>query len=128
MTVWGFMPWVVAGPSRSLRKNGLISQRTLGAISHHQCWASGVIWGPLPPVASFTRLAVGAATTSTSICNIRVRSVRCCRSLTTPKADAYFVNSGFAFATKDNLETYAADTMAVTEQIKAELLDKYLEK
>ena len=46
----------------------------------------------------------------------------------TPKADAYFVNSGFAFATKDNLETYAADTMAVTEQIKAELLDKYLEK
>lgn len=45
-----------------------------------------------------------------------------------PKADAYFVDAGFAFATKDNLETYSEDILAVTEQIKAELLDKYLEK
>lgn len=45
-----------------------------------------------------------------------------------PKADAYFVNAGFAFATKDNLETYNDDILAVTDQIKAELLDKYLEK
>lgn len=46
----------------------------------------------------------------------------------TPKADAYFVDAGFAFATQANLETYNEDILAVTEQIKAELLDKYLEK
>lgn len=45
-----------------------------------------------------------------------------------PKADAYFVDAGFAFATQANLETYNEDVLAVTEQIKAELLDKYLEK
>ena len=45
-----------------------------------------------------------------------------------PKADAYFVNAGFAFANKDNLDTYSEDTLKVTEQIKSELLDKYLEK
>ena len=45
-----------------------------------------------------------------------------------PKADAYFVNAGFAYANKDNLETYSEDILKVTEQIKAELLDKYLEK
>jgi ribose transport system substrate-binding protein len=45
-----------------------------------------------------------------------------------PKADAYFVDAGFAFATQDNLETYSEDILAVTAQIKAELLDKYLEK
>jgi ribose transport system substrate-binding protein len=45
-----------------------------------------------------------------------------------PKADAYFVDAGFAFATQENLETYAEDVLAVTEQIKSELLDKYLEK
>lgn len=45
-----------------------------------------------------------------------------------PKADVYFVNAGFAFATKDNLETYSEDILKVTEQIKSELLDKYLEK
>ena len=45
-----------------------------------------------------------------------------------PKADAYFVDAGFAFATQENLETYNDDILAVTDQIKAELLDKYLEK
>jgi hypothetical protein len=45
-----------------------------------------------------------------------------------PKAGAYFVDAGFAYANKDNLETYNDDILAVTEQIKAELLDKYLEK
>ena len=45
-----------------------------------------------------------------------------------PKADSYFVNAGFAFANKDNLETYSDDILKVTEQIKSELLDKYLEK
>ena len=46
----------------------------------------------------------------------------------TPKADTYFVNAGFAFATKDNLTTYSQDVIKVTEQIKNELLTKYLEK
>lgn len=45
-----------------------------------------------------------------------------------PKADAYFVDAGFAYANQDNLETYSEDILKVTEQIKAELLDKYLEK
>lgn len=45
-----------------------------------------------------------------------------------PKADAYFVDAGFAFATQGNLETYNEDILAVTEQIKSELMDKYLEK
>lgn len=45
-----------------------------------------------------------------------------------PKADAYFVDAGFAFATQENLETYNDDILAVTEQIKSELMDKYLEK
>ncbi len=45
-----------------------------------------------------------------------------------PKADAYFVDAGFAFATQENLETYNEDILAVTEQIKSELMDKYLEK
>ena len=45
-----------------------------------------------------------------------------------PKADSYFVNAGFAYANKDNLETYSEDILKVTEQIKSELLDKYLEK
>jgi ribose transport system substrate-binding protein len=45
-----------------------------------------------------------------------------------PKADAYFVDAGFAYANKDNLETYSEEILKVTEQIKSELLDKYLEK
>jgi ribose transport system substrate-binding protein len=45
-----------------------------------------------------------------------------------PKADSYFVDAGFAYANKDNLETYSEDILKVTEQIKSELLDKYLEK
>jgi ribose transport system substrate-binding protein len=45
-----------------------------------------------------------------------------------PKADQYFVNAGFAFATKTNLETYNDDILKVTEQIKGELLETYLEK
>jgi len=45
-----------------------------------------------------------------------------------PKADIYFIDSGFAFATKDNLDTYNDDIVKVTEQIKADLLTKYLEK
>lgn len=45
-----------------------------------------------------------------------------------PKADAYFVDAGFAFATQENLDTYNEDILAVTEQIKSELMDKYLEK
>ena len=46
----------------------------------------------------------------------------------TPRADVYFVDAGFAYASQANLETYSEDILAVTEQIKAELLDKYLEK
>jgi ribose transport system substrate-binding protein len=46
----------------------------------------------------------------------------------TPRADVYFVDAGFAYANQDNLETYSEDILAVTDQIKAELLDKYLEK
>lgn len=45
-----------------------------------------------------------------------------------PKADAYFVDAGFAYVNQANLETYADDVLKVTEQIKSELLDKYLEK
>ena len=46
----------------------------------------------------------------------------------TPKAGAYFVDTGFAYATKANLDTYNQDTIKVTNQIKNELLTKYLEK
>lgn len=45
-----------------------------------------------------------------------------------PKADSYFVNGGFAYANKDNLETYAKDIQAVTEEINAELEATYLQK
>jgi ribose transport system substrate-binding protein len=45
-----------------------------------------------------------------------------------PRPDAYFVDAGFAFATQDNLETYNQDILKVTEQIKNDLLDKYLMK
>jgi ribose transport system substrate-binding protein len=45
-----------------------------------------------------------------------------------PKADSYFVNAGFAYANKDNLDTYSEDILKVTEQIKGELLETYLEK
>ncbi|MFQ3632169.1 sugar ABC transporter substrate-binding protein [Roseiflexus sp.] len=45
-----------------------------------------------------------------------------------PKANVYFVDAGFVFATKDNIETYTNDILAVTKQIKSELLVKYLEK
>lgn len=45
-----------------------------------------------------------------------------------PKADAYFVNAGFLFVTKENLDTYQQDILKVTEQIKSEMLDKYLER
>ena len=45
----------------------------------------------------------------------------------TPKQGVYFVNSGFAFATKDNLDTYNNDILKVSEQIKNEMLSKYLE-
>ena len=46
----------------------------------------------------------------------------------TPKQGVYFVNSGFAFATKDNLDTYNDDILKVSAQIKNEMLSKYLEK
>ena len=46
----------------------------------------------------------------------------------TPKADAYFVDTGFAYATKDNLDNYYQDTIKVTQQIAGQLLTKYLEK
>ena len=45
-----------------------------------------------------------------------------------PKADVYHIDAGAAFVTKDNLTTYNDDIMAVTEQIKADLTTKYLEK
>jgi ribose transport system substrate-binding protein len=45
-----------------------------------------------------------------------------------PQADAYFVDGGFVFANADNLETYNEDIVKVTEQIKNDLLTKYLEK
>ncbi len=45
-----------------------------------------------------------------------------------PKANVYFVDAGFVFASRDNLETYNDDILAVTRQIKSELLDRYLEK
>jgi ribose transport system substrate-binding protein len=46
----------------------------------------------------------------------------------TPAPDVYFVDAGFAFATKENLETYNDDILAVTAQIKDELTTKYLVK
>ncbi|MGL4648907.1 MAG: sugar ABC transporter substrate-binding protein [Caldilineaceae bacterium] len=46
----------------------------------------------------------------------------------TPKPDVYFVDAGYAFASADNLETYSEDILAVTEQIKNEMLEKYLTK
>jgi ribose transport system substrate-binding protein len=46
----------------------------------------------------------------------------------TPKPDTYFVDAGYAFATQENLETYGEDVLAVTEQIKGEMLEKYLTK
>ncbi|RME98653.1 MAG: hypothetical protein D6768_16820 [Chloroflexi bacterium] len=45
-----------------------------------------------------------------------------------PVEGVYHIDSGAAFVTKDNLDTYADDIMAVTEQIKSELTTKYLEK
>lgn len=45
-----------------------------------------------------------------------------------PKDGAYFVDGGFTFANKDNLTTYNDDILKVTEQIKADLLSKYLTK
>ena len=51
-----------------------------------------------------------------------------CRRVTPPRLMSYFVNGGFAFANKDNLETYAKDIQAVTEEINAELEATYLEK
>ncbi len=45
-----------------------------------------------------------------------------------PKDGAYFVDGGFTFANKDNLTTYNDDILKVTEQIKADLLNKYLTK
>jgi ribose transport system substrate-binding protein len=45
-----------------------------------------------------------------------------------PKADTYFIDGGFVYAHAGNLETFGDDIMKVTEQIKADLLDKYLEK
>lgn len=40
----------------------------------------------------------------------------------------YHIDSGSAFVTQENLETYADDIMAVTEQIKSELTTKYLQQ
>ena len=45
-----------------------------------------------------------------------------------PKDGVYRIDSGTAFVTKDNLETFSDDIMVVTEQIKSELTTKYLEK
>lgn len=45
-----------------------------------------------------------------------------------PVEGAYRIDAGTAFVTKDNLETYANDIAAITEQIKAELAEKYLQK
>ncbi len=45
-----------------------------------------------------------------------------------PAPDVYFVDAGFAYAHKDNLETYNDDILAVTAQIKDELTTKYLVK
>ena len=46
----------------------------------------------------------------------------------TPKPGQYFVNAGFAFASKANLTTYADDIQKVTQQIKNDLLSTYLQK
>ncbi len=45
-----------------------------------------------------------------------------------PKADAYFVNAGIAVVTKDNIETYFDDILAVTKGIVDSLEGKYLTK
>jgi ribose transport system substrate-binding protein len=45
-----------------------------------------------------------------------------------PQPGVYFVNAGFAYANKDNLTTYSQDILKVTEQIKGDLLTKYLTK
>lgn len=45
-----------------------------------------------------------------------------------PVEGVYHIDSGTAFVTKDNLDSYANDIMAVTEQIKSELTTKYLKK
>ena len=44
------------------------------------------------------------------------------------KPGEYFVNAGFAYANKDNLETYAQDVQKVTQQLKSELETTYLQK
>ncbi|MBK8047934.1 MAG: substrate-binding domain-containing protein [Anaerolineales bacterium] len=45
-----------------------------------------------------------------------------------PIEGVYFIDAGFAFANKDNLETYNDDILKVTDQIKNDLLTKYLVK
>jgi ribose transport system substrate-binding protein len=40
----------------------------------------------------------------------------------------YFVNSGVALVTKDNIDTYSSDITAVTNKIKANLYTEYLSK
>jgi ribose transport system substrate-binding protein len=45
-----------------------------------------------------------------------------------PVEGAYHIDSGTAFVTADNIDTYAADISAVTQSIKDDLLTKYLTK
>jgi ribose transport system substrate-binding protein len=45
-----------------------------------------------------------------------------------PVAGQYFINSGVALVTKDNINTYSNDITAVTNKIKGELTTKYLTK
>ena len=45
----------------------------------------------------------------------------------TPKAGKYFVNSGIAMVTKDNVDTYAKDLTDVTNEILDTLTTEYLE-
>jgi ribose transport system substrate-binding protein len=46
----------------------------------------------------------------------------------TKKAGTYMIDSGIALVTKDNLDTFSSDIQKVTDQIKADLTTKYLEK
>ena len=45
-----------------------------------------------------------------------------------PKDDAYFVNAGIAIVTKENVDTYFDDILAVTKEIIGSLEDTYLVK
>lgn len=46
----------------------------------------------------------------------------------TPREGQYFVDSGYVIVTKDNIDSYSADLDKVTQDIKASIETKYVEK